>query len=61
MKSILCAALMATSALVGAASACAEDNPWMVRGRVLAVLPDESADLSVAGAALAGDVDIGLL
>lgn len=59
MKSILCAALMATSALVGAASACAEDNPWMVRGRVLAVLPDESADLSVAGAALVGDVDIG--
>ena len=50
--------LMATSAIIGTA-AYADDNPWMVRGRVLGVLPDESADLSVAGAALAGDVDIG--
>ena len=58
MKSLVCAALMATSALIGTA-AYAEDNPWMVRGRVLGVLPDESADLSVAGAALAGNVDIG--
>jgi len=48
---------MATSTLVGAA-AYAQDNPWMVRGRVLGVLPDESADLSVAGTALAGSVDI---
>ncbi len=58
MKSLFCAALMATSALIGTA-AYAEDNPWMIRGRVLGVLPDESADLSVAGAALAGGVDIG--
>ncbi len=58
MKSLVCAALMATSTLIGTA-AYAEDNPWMIRGRVLAVMPDESADLSVAGAALAGDVDIG--
>nr|WP_070960218.1 OmpW family outer membrane protein [Hyphomonas sp. Mor2] len=58
MKSLFCAALMATSSLIGTA-AYAEDNPWMIRGRVLGVLPDESADLSVAGAALAGNVDIG--
>ncbi|MEM1148149.1 MAG: OmpW family outer membrane protein [Pseudomonadota bacterium] len=57
MKSLFCSALMATSTLVGAA-AYAQDNPWMVRGRVLGVLPDESADLSVAGTALAGSVDI---
>lgn len=58
MKSLFCSALMATSALIGAA-AYADDNPWMVRGRVLGVLPDESADLSVGNAALAGGVDIG--
>ncbi len=58
MKSLVCATLMATSALIGTA-AYAEDNPWMIRGRVLGVLPDESANLSVAGAALAGNVDIG--
>ena len=49
---------MATSTLIGAA-AYADDNPWMVRGRVIAVLPDEGADLSVGNAALAGGVDIG--
>ena len=58
MKSLFCSALMATSTLIGAA-AYADDNPWMVRGRVLGVLPDESADLSVGNAALAGSVDIG--
>lgn len=58
MKSLICSALMATSALIGTA-AYAQDNPWMVRGRVLGVLPDESADLSVANTALAGGVDIG--
>ena len=58
MKSIFCSMLMLTSAIIGTA-AYADENPWMVRGRVLAVLPDESADLSVAGAALAGGVDIG--
>ena len=58
MKSLFCSALMATSTLIGAA-AYADDNPWMVRGRVLGVLPDESADLSVGSAALAGSVDIG--
>ena len=58
MKSLFCSALMVTSALIGAA-AHAEDNPWMVRGRLLGVLPDESADLSVANAAIGGSVDIG--
>ena len=58
MKPLFCAALMATSTLIGTA-AYADENPWMIRGRVLGVLPDESADLSVAGAALAGGVDIG--
>ena len=58
MKSLFCSALMATSALIGTA-AYAQDNPWMVRGRIISVLPDESADLSVANTALAGGVDIG--
>lgn len=34
------------------------DSPWMIRGRVIAVTPDEGGDLSVGGAALAGDVAI---
>ncbi len=59
MKHHLLAALAAMSPLVVPAGiAAAEDNPWMIRGRVIAVLPDESADLSVAGAALPGSVDI---
>lgn len=45
--------------LGGFAAAHAEDNPWMVRGRILHVMPDESADLTVGGGALPGDVDIG--
>ncbi len=60
MKATLLAILMASAtSLPLALPAEAEDNPWMVRGRVLAVLPDESGDLSAGGAALAGDVDIG--
>ena len=47
----LATALMGTTAL-------ADTNPWQLRGRVLGVFPDESADLSIAGAALPGDVDI---
>lgn len=58
MKSLFCSALIVTSALIGTA-AYAENSPYMVRGRVIGVLPDEGADLSVAGAALAGGVDIG--
>lgn len=62
MKKLLLAALMAGSALTGVAgtaSAESADNPWMLRARVLGVLPDESAGLSVGGANLAGDADIG--
>lgn len=49
----LAAACMSTSALAQEVS-----NPWQIRARVLGVMPDESADLSVAGAPLGGDVDI---
>lgn len=58
-KSILAAFTAATCAVVFTLPAQADDNPWMVRGRVIAVLPDESADLSAGGASLGGDVDIG--
>lgn len=58
MKSLVLSTLMASATIFGAASANAEDNPWMVRGRILSVMPDESADLSVAGTALAGDANI---
>lgn len=58
MKALVLSTLMASATLFGAAAANAEDNPWMVRGRLLSVMPDEGADLSVAGAALAGNVDI---
>lgn len=62
MKRVLMAGLLAASALFGAAgTAVAEDgeSPWMVRGRVLGVMPDESASLSVGGTGLQGTVDIG--
>ena len=60
MKKLLLAALMTGTAFTGfAATASAEDNPWMLRARAIAVLPDESAALSVGGAGLAGDADIG--
>lgn len=60
MKSTALAILMAAATTLPLAlPAEAEENPWMVRGRVLGVLPDESGDLSVGGAGLAGDVDIG--
>lgn len=59
MKPLFLSALMASSTLFGIGMAYAdEDNPWMVRGRVIGVLPDESADLTVGGAALQGSVDI---
>lgn len=59
MKRTFLSALMMTGFIAPlAAPAVADDNPWMVRGRVIGVLPDESADLSVAGTAIPGDVDI---
>ncbi|MEQ8557219.1 MAG: OmpW family outer membrane protein [Henriciella sp.] len=59
MKRSLLAGLMAASALMGAGHAMAEPGDWMVRGRVIGVLPDEGANLSVGGTALPGSVDIG--
>jgi len=59
MKRLFCAALLASATWTTIAGvAAADDNPWMIRGRVIGVLPSESADLSVAGARLGGDVDI---
>ncbi len=59
MKRILFAALATGAIWTGAAGAAhADDNPWMIRGRVIGVMPSESADLSVGGAALGGSVDI---
>ncbi|MEL6829818.1 MAG: OmpW family outer membrane protein [Pseudomonadota bacterium] len=67
MKKLLLATALAastwvTSAVIPATIMTANaqtDSPWMVRGRILGVIPDESGDLSVGGAALVGDVDIG--
>lgn len=60
MKRFVMAALMGVSAwLTTVPIAQAEDdNPWMLRGRVIGVLPDESASLSVAGTGIGGSVDI---
>ncbi|MGH1421931.1 MAG: OmpW/AlkL family protein [Hyphomonas sp.] len=59
MKQLIAATLMAGSSFLGLASvAHADTNPWMVRGRVIAVMPDESGDLSTSGTALPGNVDI---
>jgi outer membrane protein len=59
MKKLLLAALMAGASFTGiAGTAYADENPWMIRGRVIGVLPSESADLSVAGAPLGGSVKI---
>lgn len=59
MKQVLLAALMAaSSALVFTPAANADENPWMVRGRVIGVLPDESANLTAGAAALPGTIDI---
>lgn len=59
MKKLFLATALAGATLLGTAQAAnAEDNPWMIRGRVIGVMPDESADLSVGGAALGGDVDV---
>ncbi len=60
MKKLLLAALMTSSAFAGFAStASAEDNPWMLRARVIGVLPDESGTLAVGNTRLVGGVDIG--
>lgn len=59
MKKLLAATLMTGTALMGfAGTASADDNPWMVRARVIGVLPDESGALSVGSTRLQGGVDI---
>ena len=58
MKRVVMAGLMAASALGLAGEAMAKENPWMVRGRVIGVLPDEGASLSVGNTGLPGTVDI---
>ncbi|WP_233560021.1 OmpW/AlkL family protein [Oleomonas cavernae] len=56
----LAAALTAGLGLVAAMPAqAAEQSPWMIRGRALIVLPQESGDLSLDGVgAIPGDVSI---
>jgi outer membrane protein len=58
MKRLFLAALMASATWATVTETASADNPWMIRGRVIGVLPDESADLSVAGTKLGGSVDI---
>jgi outer membrane protein len=59
MKRLFCAALLASATWTTVAGvAAADDNPWMIRGRVIGVLPSESADLSAGGAGMAGSVKI---
>lgn len=53
--------LLALATTCLSAPALAQDdaaNPWQIRARVISVMPDESANLSVAGAPLGGDVAI---
>lgn len=49
-----CALTASVSALGMPGTAAAGQSPWMVRGRLLAVLPDEEATVTVLG----GDLDI---
>ena len=59
MKRLFTSALLASAAWVGASGvASAQDNPWMVRVRAVAVMPDEGATLKVGSTTLQGDVDI---
>jgi outer membrane protein len=58
MKRVLMAGLVGLSAMAALPAAQAEDNPWMVRARVIGVLPEEGAALSAGGTRLPGTVDI---
>ena len=59
-KQMFMAGVMASTLAAGhAGMANAEEGDWMVRGRVIGVLPDEGGVLKVGGATLPGDVDIG--
>ncbi len=57
IKSIAAATILSLGIGTGIANA-ETDNPWMVRARILNVIPDESGDPSVGGTTLVGDVDI---
>jgi outer membrane protein len=61
MKKLLTSTLILGAAMMGipGAAMAEEDNPWMVRARILGVLPDEAGALSAGGSALQGGVDIG--
>lgn len=50
----LAGVLTSSVAAVATTPAQAEQGPWLVRGRLLAVLPDEDATVSVLG----GNLDI---
>ena len=60
LKQMILAGIMAGTMACGLSEAAqAEEGDWMVRGRVIGVLPDEGATLSVGGSTIPGDVDIG--
>lgn len=59
MKKPLAISLITCASLLGLpAAASAEDNPWMVRARVISVMPDEAGALSVSNTRLQGGVSI---
>ena len=58
MRKVFSTLAAATMLIAGGASVAHADSGWMVRGRVLNVIPDESGDLSVGGNPLGGDVSI---
>jgi outer membrane protein len=52
--SLVCAVAASLAAFSGIAAAAQDKSPWLIRGRALAVIPNESATVSVLG----GDLDI---
>ena len=59
MRKVFSTLAAATMLIAGGASVAHADSGWMVRGRVLNVIPDEGGDLNVRGVAtIPGDVDI---
>lgn len=51
---IIAAAILGSSALAGTALASSGESPWLIRGRMIAVAPDEGASIVPIG----GDVSI---
>lgn len=58
MKRSVLAGLIGMFSLWGAMPAMADQGDWMVRGRLINVMPDEAATLKAGGATLPGSVDI---